>query len=1651
MASVATLTSKRGGNRGAVTRLITKLSDIITDATMHRDRKIYELNKKLEDLHDKIKVVEAAEVAPAAAASAAAAAAANPNPPAPTITPTINVTTATDSSHLPKFNLPEFGGNILLWNAFWDVFEVEVHLKKSYSNATNVLGQPAKIIMAHMRALVALPKPGTDRASLRKFVDSLESHIRGLEALNKTPDSYGDLLVCILLDKLSADLRRNLARQSDAAEWDLDILRKSLLKEIEILEDSESSISHSSALKPPKKTNVMLLGAKPSTKEFPHRKLFCPFCTGDHWPTDCDTAKTVEERYDIAKVKKLCFNCLRKMHQASSDCPSKYRCRVCNRAHHTSLHKADPSRVTGATILSWSPPTSVVLSATDVVEQNSFVFLETAIAKVQSQFVKLDGNILVDKGAQRTFITSKLAKLLNLPPLRRESLILFGFTSCRGVAEHYDVVQFSIIDRHGSPIVVQAIVIPHIVDPLSDPHRAELLSLPHLKRLKLAHPVSTKSTFEVDILVGADTYWNIVGDQVIRGSGPTAVDSKIGYLISGRLQYSGEKVEQKTVGLHISVEEALDVTKFWNLETLGIQPDLESTKTTEFYQKNSVEFRDGKYVAKLPWSENHPPLSSNLQVCQKRTRGTVNRLASKNPNGLKLYSKIILEQLDRGFIEKVPSSEMSKPSHYIPHFGVFKESATTPLRIVYDCSCKTSAGVSLNDCLEIGPPLQNVMMAILLRFRAHTIGLTADIEKAFHQVGLHEQDRDFVRFLWLKDPYDSKSDFESYRFRVIPFGASSSPFILLSVIKKHLQDSSSLLADDINRNIYVDNLISGCETSEDAVSYFSEANNVESSKSEGVGDKSQVTKVLGLDWEREEDRLHVPCVKLSHLSHPQTSKREVLRGISATYDPLGFITPLTIPARMLIQEIWKLKLDWDDPIPFELIERWKGIATSIEDSKTSFNRSYFKTGEIKELHVFVDASQLAYGAVAYFCNDDSSSFVFSKSRVAPLKTEKKLLTIPQTELMAAVIGTRVASSILSALLPLGLKPNCYLWSDSQIVLYWIQKMGKIKCQFVHNRVETIRSFTRDTNASWNYCPTTCNPADLLSRGSTLRQFLSSDIWLTGPSWLPKRSEWPSWEGNCEPAAVFHLSVITSASASNTPPSHDGGIGKILDISRYKFSYLIRVTAIVRRFVGNIKLKDKSRASWKLGYITVSELQEAEKVWLLAVQKSYFTEEINYCVKPTVKRPALVSQLDLFIGQDGLLRCNGRLSNSQLKKDAKHPILLPKNSTFSTLVIAAHHALMMHGGVKLTVASIRQRYWIPQIVQSVKKCLKKCVNCSRVRGPPYTAPNHAPLPVSRSSYSFPFTVTGIDFTGAFTIRGPKEAPKVDRTVYILLFTCASTRAIHLEVVEDMTTLSFLDAFRCFVSHHSRPAVIMAPWYGGFWERLIGLAKSALSKILGRTKPTLSAFRALVADAEVVLNDRPLENPSSSIGDVESLSPAHLMYGRRLNTLPYSEETNEEKFDASYGEKPDELKRAITRHQTLLQHFEKRFLASYLPALREYHQATKKNNPTVIKERDVVLVHDEKPRKDWKMAVVEKLIRSQDGQIRAADIRTANGKTNRPISKLYPLQVAEPSDDPAASSDGPLSDPAPSSPSRPTRKCAAQTNAAIKKIFEQEDAE
>jgi len=319
-------------------------------------------------------------------------------------------------------------------------------------------------------------------------------------------------------------------------------------------------------------------------------------------------------------------------------------------------------------------------------------------------------------------------------------------------------------------------------------------------------------------------------------------------------------------------------------EALGILPEQTKEEWVNEYKEKKVIFRDGRYRALLPWKEEHLPLKSNLPLCQARTRVMVKRMLQKNPAVMETYCRIIEDQLDRGFIEVVKEDAIPKSSvHYICHHPVVKESFTTPVRIVYDCSCRTSDGVSLNDCLEEGPPLQNDMLHLYIRFRMHKIALMSDIEKAFHMIQLDPTERDYFRFLFPSNPKEPSSPFNTYRFCVFPFGANCSPFVLHAVIQKHLQQHTSVVALSLQRNIYVDNLIHGCNNEEEAVKFHQEAKTILSSggfnlrewttndpsvyqkiNSDRPFEERATLKVLGLEWNRTEDMLGFP--PFSHCS-----------------------------------------------------------------------------------------------------------------------------------------------------------------------------------------------------------------------------------------------------------------------------------------------------------------------------------------------------------------------------------------------------------------------------------------------------------------------------------------------------------------------------------------------------------------------------------------------------------------------------------------------------------------------------------------------------------------------------------------------------------------------------------------------------------------
>ena len=270
---------------------------------------------------------------------------------------------------------------------------------------------------------------------------------------------------------------------------------------------------------------------------------------------------------------------------------------------------------------------------------------------------------------------------------------------------------------------------------------------------------------------------------------------------------------------------------------------------------------------------------------------------------------------------------------------------------------------------------------------------------------------------------------------------------------------------------------------------------------------------------------------------------------------------------------------------------------------------------------------------------------------------------------------------------------------------------------------------------------------------------------------------------------------------------------------------------------------------------------------------------------------------------------------------------------------------------------------------------------------------------------------------------------EQKVYICLFTCANTRAVHLEVVTDLTEEKFLQAFRRFVGHKSLPQLMIsdnastfqsaakeiekmlnsptlneqlnkrgtvwhfipkrALWYGGFWERLIGFTKTTLKKVLGRTFISLIALQTIVVEVEAILNDRPITYTSTDLTDPEPLCPSHLLYGRRIVSLPYPQVSAEDITDPDYMTAPI-IREAFTHQLQILQHFQGRWKQEYLTALREFYKVKGTCAPQAIKVGDVVLIHDNLPRRSWKMAVITELIKGNDGYVRAAEVRTKKWK-------------------------------------------------------------
>ncbi len=773
-----------------------------------------------------------------------------------------------------------------------------------------------------------------------------------------------------------------------------------------------------------------------------------------------------------------------------------------------------------------------------------------------------------------------------------------------------------------------------------------------------------------------------------------------------------------------------DYEQLWRLDVLGLKDTSENDQSDVYTEFKEQLRRDdhGWYESGLPWKASHPPLLNNERGSLCRLDSLVRKL--KRTDKYEAYDEIIQSQLKEGIIESATEKLQGK-EFYLPHKGVERANAeSTKLRVVYDASAKEqSNSPSLNDCLNPGPPLQNKLWSVLVRQRSYPVSVCGDIEKAFLQVRVKTCERDALRFHW-KHPGDELV--RVYRFTRALFGLTCSPFLLGGVIDQHLelwQQREPEIVAELRKNLYVDDLLTGGITVAEAQEKKTKMTDVLSdatfklhkwnaSEKELEGDdakgesqtfakqqlhvKSSDSKLLGLAWDKESDTLTItfPQESLS------TTKRGILSKLARIYDPLGLVSPITVEGKMIYREVCDAKWSWDAQIEGDLAERWKVWEESVPIGET-VPRSlvpYHEKMKSMSLHAFGDASNKGVCATVYAVVEQPSgttqTLVAAKSRLA-----KKGLTIPRLELIGAHMATNLISNVHEAL-ENGLVIHLHCWLDSTVVLYWLQDKGEFK-QFVANRVNKIQSHKA---IEWHYVPTKDNPADLGSRGT--KQL--SKLWRNGPEWLSTRQNWPASpviKSTVESQAeekVKRKIVTCTIQPKVTKDSFD----VLLEAHINNVWRVLRVCAWVQRFISNLKLEGAHR---NLGPLTTRELKEQQVWWIKRVQQhpenaeEYQTDQV---------------QLNLQMNNQGILECRGRIAG-------QYPVYLPNGAPFTQALVYEAHLHTLHGGVVLTMARIRETFWIPRLRKLVKQVRKCCWGCKRVQANAYAAPPPGQLPVSRT--------------------------------------------------------------------------------------------------------------------------------------------------------------------------------------------------------------------------------------------------------------------------------------------------------------------------------
>ncbi|KAL0152844.1 hypothetical protein M9458_051849, partial [Cirrhinus mrigala] len=655
---------------------------------------------------------------------------------------------------------------------------------------------------------------------------------------------------------------------------------------------------------------------------------------------------------------------------------------------------------------------------------------------------------------------------------------------------------------------------------------------------------------------------------------------------------------------------------------------------------------------------------------------------------------------------------------------------------------------------EKGPDLTSTLIGVLTRFRMEPVALMADIESMFYQVKVPAEDSDLLRFLWWSKG-DLSKDLEEFR-------------MLYKELKAMCAKGGFHLTKWMSNSRVVLNVI----PEEDRVK---EVKNLDLNH-----DMLPVERVLGVQWCAESDTFKFKIV----VKERSFTRRGILSVISAIYDPLGFLAPVVLSAKRILQDLCREGVGWDSAIPIKYVQRWTNWLEDLHGLEKFEMKRCLKPVEFGEitvahLHHFLDASEEGYGVVSYLLlhngrNMVHSAFLMGKARVAPVKS----ITIPRMELTAAALASRM-DQLWKRDLKMKLQDSLF-WTDSTAVLKYIQhESSRFKC-FVANRVSEILKASKATQ--WRHTNSANNPADFASRGLKVDLLLKEQMWTSGPPFLTRPpEEWPSSPINLGKSLVqdpeIKQEVVVNTLLVQTPE----GRGTVTRLVNYysSWTHLKKAVAWILRLKKillslskrrkhlreslvcsepNQSLEDtinesmrKFRSSIRDSYLSVDELEESEMAIIRFSQKMRFPEELISSQRgEIVKRSSPLYRLNPTLDA-GVIRMYGRLDNAVMPEEPKHPVILAKDLYVSELLIRHIHEEVGHSGRNYMLARLRQKYWIPGASSAIRRVLSRCVICKRLQG---TAgcQQMANLPLSRVLPDEPpFTRVGVDCFGPFEIK------------------------------------------------------------------------------------------------------------------------------------------------------------------------------------------------------------------------------------------------------------------------------------------------------------